>query len=123
MKCARGVPWRKQLASSFGDDPFGGDRPAGVEPTKAPAPADAAPAADGPPKSAAHEKFLSCRWRRPAEGDGVDCCGHRDVLPMAGTTGFQADAWCTECGFYKAKRAPRKREEPRAPGVDDYWRR
>ena len=29
-------------------------------------------------------KFKSCRWRRPPE-DGPECCGHRDVLPLAGT--------------------------------------
>jgi hypothetical protein len=106
------------LASSFGDDPFGGDRMGGAGP-----PQPAAARADVTPASPAQEKFLSCRWRRPAEAGGVDCCGHRDVLPMAGTTGFQAEAWCTDCGFYKAKRAPRKREETRPPGIDDYWRR
>jgi hypothetical protein len=106
------------LASSFGDDPFGGDRTGGTEP-----PGAASAQVEATPISAAQEKFLSCRWRRAAEPGGVDCCGHRDVLPMAGTTGFQAEAWCTECAFYKAKRAPRKREEPRAPGLDDYWRR
>jgi hypothetical protein len=72
----------------------------------------------------AQARFLACRWRRPAEGDGVDCCGHRDVLPMAGTTGFQAEAWCGDCTLFKAKRVPRKREEPPPPAaVDDYWRR
>ena len=40
-----------------------------------------------------------------------DHCTHRDVLPMAGTTGFAPDSWCTDCAYYKAKRVPRKREE------------
>ena len=41
-----------------------------------------------------------------------DHCTHRDVLPMAGKEGFSADSWCTDCALYKAKRMPRKREEP-----------
>ena len=53
-------------------------------------------------------KFKSCRWRRPPE-DGPECCGHRDVLPIAGTTGFDAEAWCPDCQFYKLRRTPKKR--------------
>ena len=58
---------------------------------------------------AAVAKFKSCRWRRPPE-DGPECCGHRDVLPMAGTTGFDPEAWCPDCGFYKLRRTPKKRD-------------
>ena len=54
-------------------------------------------------------KFKSCRWRRPPE-DGPECCGHRDVLPMAGTTGFDPEAWCPDCSFYKLRRTPKKRD-------------
>ena len=72
----------------------GSPRPAGVE----------APAA-----SAAVAQFKSCRWRRPPE-DGPECCGHRDVLPMAGTTGFDPEAWCPDCAFYKLRRTPKKRD-------------
>lgn len=72
--------------------------------------------------SDAQARFLSCRWRRPAEGDSVDCCSHRDVLPVTGPTGFTAEAWCPDCTLYKAKRVPRKREAPPSP-IDDYWRR
>jgi hypothetical protein len=61
-----------------------------------------------PPVSAAVTKFKSCRWRRPPE-DGPECCGHRDVLPMAGTTGFDPEAWCPDCTFYKLRRTPKKR--------------
>jgi len=61
-----------------------------------------------PSLSAAVAKFKSCRWRRPPE-DGPECCGHRDVLPMAGTTGFDAEAWCPDCSFYKLRRTPKKR--------------
>jgi hypothetical protein len=56
-------------------------------------------------------KFRSCRWRRPPD-DGVECCGHRDVLPIAGTTSFDAEAWCPDCAFFKLRRTPKKRPEP-----------
>ena len=71
--------------------------------------------ANGDPagQSAAVIKFKSCRWRRPPE-DGPECCGHRDVLPIAGTTGFDAEAWCPDCAFYKLRRTPKKRSP------DDY---
>jgi hypothetical protein len=52
-------------------------------------------------------KFKSCRWRRPPE-DGPECCGHRDVLPIAGTS-FNPDAWCPDCAFFKLRRTPKKR--------------
>ncbi len=67
------------------------------------------PVAEVTPQSAAVQRFKTCRWRKPAESGVVDHCSHRDVLPMTGTTGFEADSWCTECGFYKIKRTPRKR--------------
>ena len=65
------------------------------------------------PQSAAVARFKSCRWRRPPD-DGTECCGHRDVLPMAGTTGFDPEAWCPDCAFYKLRRTPKKRSP------DDY---
>src|SRR5882724_5873790 len=64
---------------------------------------------DAPVVSPAVTKFKSCRWRRPPE-DGPECCGHRDVLPMAGTTGFDPEAWCPDCTFYKLRRTPKKRD-------------
>ena len=78
-------------------------------------PGDAPPHDEGDAgsMSAAVMKFKSCRWRRPPE-DGPECCGHRDVLPMAGTTGFDPEAWCPDCQFYKLRRTPKKRER------DDY---
>jgi hypothetical protein len=57
--------------------------------------------------SPAWAKFRSCRWRRPPE-DGPECCGHRDVLPIAGTS-FNPDAWCPDCSFFKLRRTPKKR--------------
>ena len=72
-------------------------------PTTPPAPAEV------PTLSAATARFKSCRWRRPPE-DGPECCGHRDVLPMAGATGFDHEEWCLDCTFYKLRRTPKKRD-------------
>jgi len=66
------------------------------------------PAAEQPAVSEAVIKFKSCRWRRPPD-EGVECCSHRDVLPIAGTTGFDPQAWCPDCQFYKLRRTPKKR--------------
>ena len=96
------------------NDPFGVRPTSPVSPTS-PAPGSPAPqpAADAPVQSEAVVRFKSCRWRRPPE-DGPECCGHRDVLPIAGTTGFDPEAWCPDCQFYKLRRTPKKRER------DDY---
>ena len=81
---------------------------------EAPAPAEteapeAAPAAEQAPLSSpAVERFKSCRWR--ATPDQGEFCTHRDVLPFAGKEGFSAESWCLECGFYKLRRTPKKRE-------------
>jgi hypothetical protein len=69
--------------------------PAAVEPTR---------------HSLAVQKFKACRWRRAAEDDSPECCSHRDVLPLTGTHGFDPEAWCTECTFFKLRRTPRKPE-------------
>ena len=74
--------------------------------TFSPAPTDQ-PSTDTPAVSAAVIKFKSCRWRRPPE-DGPECCGHRDVLPLAGTS-FNPEAWCPDCQFFKLRRTPKKR--------------
>ena len=71
-----------------------------------------APSSGAAAVSAAVVKFKSCRWRRPPE-DGPECCGHRDVLPIAGTS-FNPEAWCPDCAFYKLRRTPKKRSP------DDY---
>jgi hypothetical protein len=68
--------------------------------------------------SPAVARFQSCRWRKPAEDGVPEHCGHRDVLPMAGVTGFNAESWCGDCAYYKARRVTRKREEE--PPRDDY---
>jgi len=70
--------------------------------------------------SPAMARFQSCRWRKAAEDGVPEHCTHRDVLPMAGREGFNPDAWCDDCAFFKAKRTPRKRDESSQP--DDDWR-
>jgi hypothetical protein len=70
----------------------------------------AAPAADVSTPTPALARFHSCRWRAQPE-DGAFCT-HRDVLPMAGKTGFVAESWCPDCAYFKVRRAPRKREYP-----------
>jgi hypothetical protein len=77
--------------------------PPAAPPDHAPQPA----AVDNSVASAAVMKFKSCRWRRPPE-DGPECCGHRDVLPLAGTS-FNPEAWCPDCQFFKLRRTPKKR--------------
>lgn len=93
------------------DSSFNNDGPGGTA-----APADTAP------ESPATARFKSCRWRKPLEDGVPEHCTHRDVLPMAGTAGFQPDSWCPDCGFYKAKRVPKKRQEEAPPPLDT-WRR
>jgi hypothetical protein len=105
------------LAFNFNNDPFqpapsADSTPAPLSPTS-PAPAAAAapaPATSDNPQSAAFVRFGSCRWQQPAEDGNQAFCTHREVKPYAGTTGFDADAWCPECQYYKLRRAPKKRE-------------
>ena len=99
------------MASNFSDEPV----PGPVNEVTPVAPVETPASAATPTLSPAVERFRSCRWRRPPE-DGIECCTHRDVLPMAGSNGFNPDAWCPECEHFKAKRAPRKRQER-----DEYW--
>jgi hypothetical protein len=77
----------------------------------APEPAVPTPESQNPPAQTvppAVEKFRSCRWR--AAPDEGEFCTHRDVLPFAGKEGFVAESWCPDCGFYKLRRTPKKRE-------------
>lgn len=72
-------------------------------------PAETAPAPpEAPVASPAETRFRSCRWR--ATPDQGQFCTHRDVLPFAGKEGFSAESWCMECGFYKLRRTPKKRD-------------
>jgi hypothetical protein len=92
-----------------GDDrsPMSASSPATPEAPAAPTPA---PVTSDNPQSAAFVRFGSCRWQQPAEDGNAAFCTHREVKPYAGTTGFDADAWCPECQYYKLRRAPKKRE-------------
>jgi hypothetical protein len=80
-------------------------------PTQAaePPPVASSPVTSDNPQSAALVRFNSCRWQQPAEEGNAAFCTHREVKPYAGTTGFDADAWCPECQYYKLRRAPKKR--------------
>ena len=96
------------------------DQADGVAPA-APADAPAAPQDTQPsmepaaaPESAAFAKFRSCRWHQPKENGNSEFCTHREVKPYAGTAGFDADAWCPECQYYKLRRSPKKKQ----PGND-----
>jgi hypothetical protein len=68
------------------------------------------PATSDVPESGAFVRFRSCRWQQPKEEQGsTEFCTHREVKPYAGTTGFDPNAWCADCQYYKLRRAPKKR--------------
>ena len=92
----------------------------GTETTTEPgtaAPASTPEAEQGPEESPAVARFKSCRWFDTQEG-GTSYCSHRDVLPFAGKNGFNSEAWCPECSFFKVKRKVKKRA---ANDYDDYY--
>jgi hypothetical protein len=60
-------------------------------------------------ESAAFVRFRSCRWHQPKENGSAEFCTHREVKPYAGTAGFDADAWCPDCQYYKLRRSPKKK--------------
>ena len=91
-----------------GDDPRGLTASAATEAAEPPAVAPAPVTSDNP-QSAAFVRFNSCRWQQPAEEGNAAFCTHREVKPYAGTTGFDPDAWCPDCQYYKLRRAPKKR--------------
>ena len=108
------------MASNFNNDTFvratahdlAGAAP--VEPAATTKPGEG-PVTSDRPESAAFVRFRSCRWMQPAENGNQEFCTHREVKPYAGTQGFDADAWCPECQYYKLRRAPKKRNPS-----DDY---
>ncbi len=111
------------MASNFNNDILfrgAADDRAAASVESAPTDAPAVKPGEGPvtsdrPESAAFVRFRSCRWMQPAENGNQEFCTHREVKPYAGTQGFDADAWCPECQYYKLRRAPKKRERN-----DDY---
>ncbi len=92
------------------ETPFIADDPTPTGPGET---TDAQPAAEAPTPAVtptpALARFHSCRWR--AQPDEGSFCTHRDVLPMAGKTGFNPESWCPDCEYFKVRRAPRKREQ------------
>lgn len=76
---------------------------------KVDAPAAEASNPSANPQSAAWARFASCRWQQPAGNGNAAYCTHREVKPYAGTTGFDPDAWCPDCRYYKLRRSPKKR--------------
>jgi len=96
--------------SDFNNDPQGppqgGDAATAAETPAAPAETTTTDA----PLSPAFARFRSCRWQQPAENGSAEFCTHREVKPYAGTTGFDPEAWCGDCQYYKLRRAPKKRE-------------
>ena len=95
----------------------GGEIPSSTSAAAAesPAPTSPEPAVAEAPQSAGFARFNSCRWQQPKEEGNAAFCTHREVKPYAGTAGFDADAWCPECQYYKLRRAPKKRNS-----ADDY---
>ena len=101
------------MESNF-NNPFAPDPPDGpTEGEGAAAEPSAAPAAEAA-LSPGFARFRSCRWQQPAEDGNVEFCTHREVKPYAGTTNFDANAWCPDCVHYKLRRTPKKRSP------DDY---
>ena len=103
------------MAYNFNDETgvvTGGDTGSATGPTTAASHATpSTTAASDPPASAGFARFNSCRWQQPKEEGSSAFCTHREVKPYAGTAGFDADAWCPECQYYKLRRAPRKRSD------------
>ena len=58
--------------------------------------------------AAARSRFEACRWRATQDQGGAAYCTHRDVLPYAGMNGFNPQAWCPDCAFFKMRRGTRK---------------
>ena len=102
--------------SDFNNDPHGVPPGAGETATAETPAVPAAEPATGPTLSPAFARFRSCRWQQPVENGSAEFCTHREVKPYAGTTGFDADAWCGDCQYYKLRRAPKKR----TPASDDW---
>ena len=103
--------------SDFNNDPHGVPPGAGETATADTPDAPAttpAPAAEA--LSPAFARFRSCRWQQPIENGSAEFCTHREVKPYAGTTGFDPEAWCGDCQYYKLRRAPKKR----TPQTDDW---
>ena len=74
---------------------------------------------ESPRESVAQQRFSTCRWQQPAEGQEAAYCLHQEVKPYAGTTGFDPEAWCGDCEHFKLRRTPKKRPRSDDP-YDSY---
>ena len=102
------------MAYNFNDETgarTGGEAPSatGTAAAASPAAPSADAAAPDAPQSAGFARFNSCRWQQPKDENSAAFCTHREVKPYAGTTGFDPEAWCVDCQYYKLRRAPKKR--------------
>ena len=97
------------MAYNFNNDrpPLSPDPQAAAPSTPADAEGTAPATPDNPP-SAALVRFRACRWMQPAENGNAEFCTHREVKPYAGSSSFDADAWCPDCQYYKLRRVPKK---------------
>lgn len=101
------------MESNF-NNPFAPDAPdPGATDAPVPDQAQAAPA-EVAAVSPGFARFRTCRWQQPAEAGSAEFCTHREVKPYAGSSSFDADAWCPDCTHYKLRRVPKKRSP------DDY---
>ncbi|MDO8794142.1 MAG: hypothetical protein Q7J25_05930 [Vicinamibacterales bacterium] len=98
------------MAFSFSKDPDepGGQPDAPTAEAQPPAEPVAGPVATA--TSVAVLRFRSCRWYQAPEAGSAEFCTHREVKPYAGTTAFDAEAWCPDCVHFKLRRTPKKRD-------------
>jgi hypothetical protein len=102
------------LAFSFSDgNP--GDGPETPGSTNPPGETAGVPAPASEVQAPGATRFNSCRWQQPLENGIAAFCTHREVKPYAGTTGFDPEAWCPDCGYYKLRRVPKKRNRDEYP--------
>jgi hypothetical protein len=95
------APPDETASTTATDEPAAAEVPASSTISPGPGPTPATPAQP----SAAEQRFQSCRWRKP---ETPPFCSHPEVLPFAGTNGFNPDSWCPGCAFYKLRRNPRR---------------
>ncbi len=96
------------MAFSFSKDPDAPEPAPDAAPATTEVVAPVAP--EAPTESAAVLRFRSCRWYQAPEAGNAEFCTHREVKPYAGTTAFDAAAWCLDCAHFKLRRTPKKRD-------------
>ena len=101
---------RGTTVGSTDDAPPDATEPAILVGSTSPSTSANTPAGEVPPEpSPAEARFKKCRFH--AESDNRTYCSNRDVLPYAGKSGFNPEAWCLECTLYKLRRTPKKRSD------------